>query len=192
MIRRHYESVKSNLKHLDNTLSNIPLQPKNLLKPLNQKAKTAVLLVGSYGGLGIHSLLSIQKIFPGTFHNIIFVSICVIESAVFKNIEAVDEVRENTKSSLEKYVTLAQSCGFASDFRLDIGTEAVATAENLCRAIAQEYPESVFFAGKLIFQKEKWFQKILHNETAYSIQRRLQFAGLNSMVLPIRIMEAVA
>jgi hypothetical protein len=30
---------------------------------------------------------------------------------------------------------------------------------------------------------------VLHNETAYAIQRRLQFAGLNAMVLPVRVLE---
>jgi hypothetical protein len=31
---------------------------------------------------------------------------------------------------------------------------------------------------------------VLHNETAYQIQRRLQFAGLNAMVLPVRLLES--
>lgn len=190
LIRRHYGYVQTNLKRLDDTLSNLPQDSKRTPVVIDYKARTAVLLVGSYGGLGVHSLLSIQKTFPGTFKNIVFVSIGVIDSAVFKNVEAVDEVREKTKASLEKYVSLAQSFGFASDYRLDIGIEAVSTAENLCRQISKEFTSSVYFAGKLIFEKEKWFQKILHNETAYSIQRRLQFAGLNTMVLPIRILES--
>ena len=46
----------------------------------------------------------------------------------------------------------------------------------------------MFFAGKLVFQRERWFQRLLHNETAYQLQRRLQFAGLNAMVLPVRIL----
>jgi hypothetical protein len=29
----------------------------------------------------------------------------------------------------------------------------------------------------------------LHNETAYSIQRRLQFAGVAMVVLPVRVLE---
>ena len=28
------------------------------------------------------------------------------------------------------------------------------------------------------------------NETAYQLQRRLQFAGLNAMVLPVRMLES--
>jgi hypothetical protein len=50
----------------------------------------------------------------------------------------------------------------------------------------------MFFAGKLIFQSEQWYQRILHNETAYQLQRRLQFMGLNAMVLPVRMLETQA
>ncbi|HZN93671.1 MAG TPA: hypothetical protein VFB81_13260, partial [Myxococcales bacterium] len=57
------------------------------------------------------------------------------------------------------------------------------------RGIAKEFPRALFFAGKLVFERERWFQRILHNETAYQLQRRLQFAGLNAMVLPVRVME---
>ena len=31
--------------------------------------------------------------------------------------------------------------------------------------------------------------RFLHNETAHAIQRRLQFSGLQSVVLPIRVTE---
>jgi len=45
----------------------------------------------------------------------------------------------------------------------------------------------VFFAGKLIFQQESWYQRILHNETAAAVERRLQFAGLTMIVMPVRM-----
>jgi len=50
----------------------------------------------------------------------------------------------------------------------------------------------VFFAGKVIFEKERWYQRFLHNETANQLQRRLQFAGLNAMVLPVRVLQQQA
>jgi hypothetical protein len=54
--------------------------------------------------------------------------------------------------------------------------------------MANEYPRSTVFAGKLIFQKEGLFQRFLHNETAFAIQRRLQWEGVAMMILPIRVM----
>jgi len=66
----------------------------------------------------------------------------------------------------------------------------VEAATELCREVAVEFPKAIFFAGKLVFEQEHWYQRLLHNETAYQLQRRLQFAGLNAMVLPVRMLES--
>jgi hypothetical protein len=67
-----------------------------------------------------------------------------------------------------------------------VGTEPV-EAEGLCRRIAEEFSRATFFAGQLVFQREKWYQRILHNETAFAIQRRLQWDGLPMVILPVRV-----
>jgi len=144
--------------------------------------------VGSYSGLGIHSLFSIQQTFPGHFKNVLFVSVGVIDSATMKGIEEVDRVAATVEKALADYQELAHRMGFATAARMTLGTEVVDSAVELCSRIAREFPRSVFFASKLVFREEHWYQSILHNETAYSIQRRLQLAGLQTVVLPVRIL----
>lgn len=46
----------------------------------------------------------------------------------------------------------------------------------------------MFFASRLVFQEERWYQRFLHNETPFEIQRRLQFSGLNTIVMPVRVL----
>jgi len=151
-----------------------------------------VLLVGSYEGLGAHCLLSIQRLFPNVFKNFVFASVGVIDSATFKNVEEVEEVRSQTKAVLARYVATARALGQAADSGLVVGTEVVAEGVELCKRIAQAFPYSVFFLGRLVFEEETWVHRILHNETAYQMQRRLQFAGLNAMVLPVRVLRSAA
>jgi len=55
--------------------------------------------------------------------------------------------------------------------------------------IREKYPRSVFFAGKLLFEAEKWYYPLLHNETAFAISRRLQLQGIPTVVMPIRILK---
>jgi amino acid transporter len=71
-IRLHYDRVRSALKRLDDTLMDLPFQPD--LKPVPAKkpdAPTAVLIVRDFDGLAIHSLLSIGRLFPNHFKNLV-------------------------------------------------------------------------------------------------------------------------
>ena len=146
-----------------------------------------MLLVNRYDGLGIHGLLTIQQLFPNHYKNFIFVSVGAVDAAAMKGVEEVERIRERTEQNLQRYVQLARGLGLAADLRMSVGIDVLEEAQTLCSAIAKEFPRAIFFANKLIFEDEHWFQPILHNETAYQIQRKLQFAGLHTMVLPVRV-----
>ena len=125
--------------------------------------------------------------FPHSFRNIVFVSVGVIDSGRFKGADSVDALRAETDQSLQRYVSAARAMGIAATFRSAVGTDPVTEAEQICREVAREFPGAVFFAGHLVFQRETWVQRLLHNHTAYAIQRRLQWAGLNMVILPARV-----
>jgi len=153
---------------------------------------TAVLMVGDYGGIGIHSLLTIFRLFPGMFTQVIFVSVALINSEHFKGAKEVDRLKERTREMLDKYVTLARGYGLAAKGMMAVGTEVVSEAEKLCLEIAREYSQVTFFSGKLIFEPEKWYQRLLHNEAAYALERRLQWLGLPVVILPVRVRKLPA
>ncbi len=191
LIRKHYQYVQHNLARLNSIMEALPTSAVSKAPSIDRKKPTAVLLVGGYGGMGVHALLTIQKLFPGHFRNIIFVSIGVIDAATMKGVQEVDRLREQTQESLRNYVDLAHRFGLAAESRMAIGTDVLDEGEELCSAIAAEFPKALFFLGKLIFERERFYQRILHNETAYQLQRRLQFAGLNTMVLSVRVLEPI-
>jgi amino acid transporter len=186
-IKRHYEDVFARLKRLDSILDALPKGPVPDL-PLDKKKLTAVLLVGGYSGLGIHSLLTVLKLFPRMFHNIVFMTVGVVDSATFQGVEEVDRVREKAEEDLVRYAETARRMGLPADYRVGMGNDAVQGCVKLAEEIAKGYERPIFFAGKLIFERERWWDRFLHNETAMAIQRRLQFAGLAMVVLPVRVL----
>jgi hypothetical protein len=158
--------------------------------PLDPRKPTAAVLVGSYGGVGMHTVLNIFRAFPGHFKNLVFLSVGVVDSGEFKGEHAVENLRQRTEEMLAQYVAFANSLGMPATARLGVGTEAVAEAEKLCVEIAREFPHIVFFAGKMIFQREKWYHRLLHNETALAVETRLRWLGKTMVTLPIRVREA--
>jgi len=59
--------------------------------------------------------------------------------------------------------------------------------EGLCEQVAKEFSHVVYFSGKLVFQEENVLTRMLHNHTPFTLQQRLQFAGREMMILPIRV-----
>jgi len=190
-IRRHYQTVAAKMSILSKTLGDIPAEDiaNKAPKELDPTKPTAVLLVNRYGGLGLHSLLNIVHQFPGYFHQVVFVAVAVIDSGTFKGSQEIEALKWHVHEDLDMYVTFARNHGLAATSATDVGIEPVEGAEKICVELAQRFPKATFFTGRLVFEREKWYQRILHNETAYAIQRRLQWRGLATVVLPIRVRE---
>jgi len=186
LIHGHYQSVTRGLRKMDRLLDTVPTTGVKNGDMVNPHKMTAVHLVNGFHGFGINTFYSIIKNFPGVYENFIFVSIAVVDSGTFKGAAEVDALAKSTKSALLKYVDLARDLGFAADYRIDIGTDVVDLAVPLCKNIAREFPNSTFFTGQIVFRHESPFQKILHNETAFAIQRRLQYSGITTVILPVR------
>jgi amino acid transporter len=186
LIQGHYQKVTKGLRKLDTLLEVIPATGIKNTEPVNSHKMTAVQLVTGFHGFGVNTFYSIIKNFPGVYENVIFVSIAVVDSGTFKGSAEMAALSKSTRNSLIKYVDLARDTGFAADYRMDIGTDVVEVAVPLCKNIAKEFPNSTFFTGQIVFRHENPFQKILHNETAFAIQRRLQYSGITTVIMPVR------
>ncbi len=187
LIRRHYVKVRASVKRLEEIVEDIPPSAPRNDQPVDPKEMTAVLLVSGYNGFGIHTLLSIVRSFPNLYKNYIFVQVAEIDSGSFKGVQEVEALKESVKHGLEKYVKITRKHGHPADYRMDVATDVVESATQLCESIVREFPKATVFTGKLVFRYERFFSRFLHNETAFAIQRRLQWDGITTVILPIRV-----
>ncbi len=190
LVRRHYRRAAATMERLYAELGNVPASEHGPLRAPDPKQPVGVVLVASYSGLGIHTVLNIFRSFPGFYKGLVFVSVGVVDSGEFKGEGAVEELQTRTWQMLQRYLELARGMGLPAACRMAVGTDAVDTAEALCLAVAKEFPKSTFFSGKMIFQKERWYHALLHNNTALALQQRLQWAGKTMVTLPVRLREA--
>jgi amino acid transporter len=187
LIRRHYNRVNAKLATLYRQLLDTPRREGPPAGQPETARRIAAILVGGYGGLGIHTFLSTVHDFPDHFKGVVFLSVGVIDSREFKGEGTADQLKASVQGQLDKFVAFAQGQGVPATSRLAIGTDAVAEAEKLCLQVAREFPQITFFAGKIIFEREHWYQGLLHNETAYALQKRLQWAGRMVVVVPAKV-----
>jgi amino acid transporter len=191
-VRLHYNRVRGALKSLDDTLLSIPFQPnlKEPVPPKNASAPTAAIIVRDFDGVAVHALLTIPRLFPNHFKNVVFISVGVIDSGQFKGHEEIDNLRKTKEEDLKSFVEFANCMGWYAEYRLSLGVDVMAELEKLCSSVPKDFPKTIFFSGKLVFEKENAFSRFLHNHTPATLQQRLQFTGLDMMILPIRVFAA--
>ncbi len=187
-IREHYRSIKGKIRELDDILGALPLGEASVKhEPLNPMEPTAVILVQDYSGQGVHVMLNAQRLFGTRFKQYVFLSVGSIDSGAFKGVDELVALRKKVKKETDKYVTLARSYGLIAESRTSCEIDYITEIERLCVEVHEEFPNAVFFAARLLFWKDSFLTRMLHNETPLTLQRRLMFHGLQFIVLPVRL-----
>lgn len=186
-IRGHYRDTKNAIHSVDRVFANQPFGPHVGPVEPNPDDQTAVFIVGSSRGGGLHALLWVQRMFPGHFKNFIFVNARTVDSHAYGGEGAVEQMRAEANATLKFFVDFCHSHGMASSAYLGFGTDVVDEVTKLCESISKEYPGSIFFTSKLIFEHDNWFTRLLHNQAALAIQRRLHFESLQMVILPMKV-----
>ncbi|WP_432239459.1 APC family permease [Herbaspirillum robiniae] len=186
-IRNHYRDTKEAIRTVDQIFANQPFGTETgeiVPDPANQ---TAVFIVGTSRGGGLHALLWVQRMFPEHFKNFIFVNARTVDSHAYGGEGAVEQMRAEADATLRFFVDFCRSHGMAASSRLGFGTDAVQEVTRLCFEISKQYPNAIFFTSKLIFEQDNWFIRLLHNQAALAVQRRLHFDGLQMVILPMKV-----
>jgi amino acid transporter len=185
-VRRHYATVYAALRRLDADLPALR-EPEAGLVLWPTEDPLAVLFVAKYGGLGRHMLLDLLTMFPGYFKRVMFVSIAVVDSEIFKGSDELTALERGTRAHLTMYERFGQSLGLETSSLLAVGTEVAVEAEKIGSALHRQHPRALFVAGQLILDDDNLWTKLLHSETAFLMQRRLEHAAVPMIVIPVRV-----
>jgi amino acid transporter len=190
LVRRHYLAVNKAVQQLEaDILPQIYALAEQQPPQRDPQAPTAVVLVGGFNGLGLATLTIIPRLFNGQFRNIIFIGVGEVDSALLKGPEEVKALEQSVADDLLEYCRLAADLGFHSELRSAIGPDVVFELRRLALEVAREFPNCVFFAGKLVFTDEVdgFVSRFLHNHTAMDLQNWLQLHGYSLVILPVRV-----
>ena len=186
-IRKHYDWTRAQLKRIDAEFSGVPFgSVVNPPKP-DPSQPTAVFLVGSSRGGGLHALLWVQRMFPDHFKNFIFVNARTVDAQSFGGREDLDAMKVEANASLSYFVNFCNSKGWAAKSYLAFGTDPIDEFTQLAERVQAEFPNASFFTSKLIFDRDNWLTRLLHNQAAMVLQRRFHLRGMQMIILPMKL-----
>ena len=194
-IKKHYRDTGKLLQRLDSLVetTDMELAKKNVSIPdastpnFDPQAKTAILMVNGFNGLGLHTLFNVIRFFGKEFRNFVFVQIGVIDAGNFKGAPEVSLLKEDIEKESNRYVTFMRQQGYYAKGFTFVGVDVIDEIEKIGPEISQRYSGAVFFGGQLVFAKETIFTKWLHNYTVFAMQRKFYNQGIPFVVLPIRV-----
>lgn len=188
-IKRHYLLVQAKIEREEGRMDRVlDKEIEKCDRPkLDHNKPTACFLVSETSASGLKMINWVEKLFPDIYKNFIFVSVGEIDTEEFVDESKWNNLRRDTRGMLKRYVDYANTNGYASTYYHAYGTDVIDKLTELTERIAQEFPNTVFFATKLISDNENFLTQLLHNQTAYILQRRLHNTGKTLIVMPFKL-----
>lgn len=191
-VRSHYREVGQRLSEADKLFASHfqhgDLKSQEFLPVEDKNAKTAVFFVTKHYGVGLHALLWVRRLFPDVFTNYVFLTSGEIDSKSFSDEEIFQiSYRKDLNATVENYRHFCTQHDLRSDGLFSYGVDEMAELIKLTQFVAQDYPNCVFFASKLVFVDENWWSRMLHNNTVIMLQRELHLEGRQMVILPMKI-----
>jgi hypothetical protein len=143
--------------------------------------------VGKNRGVGMHALLWVQRLFPDHFRNFIFVAVGEVDAQSYDGRGALRTLQYEIENSLHYYVNFCQRNGLAATSYSTFGTDPVAQLLKLTTKVIEDFPNGVCFASKLIFVRDNFFTRWLHNQIPLALQQKLHLEGIQMVILPMKI-----
>jgi len=190
LIRRHYVRVRGLARDFERA---VPWRIRDLPggePALDPSQPTAVFFVSSSRGIGIHMIDRVRAMFPDHFRNFVFVSIGTVDSHAFGSDQALRTLKYETRAALDGMVNYVHVLGFGSRWYDAYGSDRLVEMERMAREVRSEFPHSVFFASRLVFDHEHWWNRWLHHHTPLAMQRILNEEGMELVILPVALRES--
>jgi amino acid transporter len=184
-IRRHYSNVTESIARAESFYSP-PVGHVEAIPKLTPARPAAAFIVGRNRCGLVHAAREVIRMWPGFYKNFLVISAQPIDVRSYGGEEALAKIKADRLQDMEFYMDLARHTGVASKYYLGFGIDGVDEMVKLCRQAREEFPNIVFFASKLVFQRETWITQLLHNQIILNIQQRLQAERMPMVILPMQ------
>jgi hypothetical protein len=179
----HYALVRRKIRAADEALGWIAYPEVSDPPPLEPHGHTAVFVVGSSRSGGVYALEWVRR----EFRNCIFMNVRTVDAHIYGGGQDLERVKLQATEVLNYFVNYCHHRSLAAKAYLTFGTDPIEELTNLAEKIYDEFPHSIFFTSKLIFERDNWYIRQLHSEAALTMLRRLHLRNMPMVILPMKL-----
>lgn len=182
---RYYKTNRL-LRELANTLcAPLKKQPSSTLFLADQD-RVAVIFVFDRG-VGMHTLMTIKRLFGDYYSQFIFIGVGVIDSFSVVGKEKIRQLERQLKHDVNYLKRFCLENDMPAESQVILTTDPVEKIVEVSHQVRERCAKSVFFVGEMVFPNGDWLIKWIHNQIAPMIQQKLYESGLYTMALPVTL-----
>ena len=186
-VRMHYDFTRQQLRRIDALFEDLHFGSVAKPAKIDYDAPTAVFLVGSSRGGGMHALLWVQRMFPGHFRNFVFINARAVDAHSYGGAQDMEAMKVEANVALHYFENFCRSNGLASKSYLSFGTDPIDGFVELAARVREDFPHAIYFTSQLVFERDNFAIRLLHNQAAQVLQQRLHLAGMQLVILPMKV-----
>ena len=165
-------------------------QRLQLLAPEEKKDEamhTAVFFESGISNLTTQSVSEAIKLFGSSIEHFIFLQVGIIDAGIFKGERELKRLEDHTAQRAAQHVKMMQQLGYSAESFVSVGLDIGDEVAKLAKQARERYPTCVFLGGQLVLSHETTFSHWLHNQTLFSIQRRIYDLNYPFVTIPVYI-----
>jgi len=186
LIKYHYQYVARRLNQLENEMAAPVVGADQVPYVLDPKLPTAIIFINNLT-VGMHTLLSVLRLFPSQFRNFIFLSAGQVDSDSFSGDHELAAMQKRVHQTLDYFVKYCRQYQLPAESYAVFGTDIIGELEVLSDQVGRRYPHAIFFSSVLVFSNESPVTHFLHSQTPLILQHHLHSRGRELMILPMRL-----
>ncbi len=185
-IKRNYRLYHEKLAKLSEKIE-FPKTDIDYIPELNPHKPTAAFFVNDSRVLGVHTIQAARKLFPSRFWNYVFIEVGAVDVKSFGGMRSLELMQMQVSKNLKFFNAYAHALGMPAKVYSGFSTNMVNELLDISTQVCEEFSDVIFFSSRAVFNKDNLFNRILHDDTASILQRKLNFAGEQVIIMPMNI-----
>ena len=186
-VRMHYDFTRTQIRKIDAAFEDVHFGSNANPPKIDHEGPTAVFMVGSSRGGGMHALLWVQRMFPDHFRNFVFINSRAVDAHSYGGAQDMEAMKVEANVALRYFENFCHSNGLAAKSYLSFGTDPIDGFVELAGRVREDFPNSIYFTSQLVFERDNFLIRLLHNQAALVMQQRLHLAGMQMVILPMKV-----
>ncbi len=183
----HYLAIRRKIHAADEALSWLDYPDVANPPQIDPTRPTAVFAVGSSRSGGVHALHWVRHEFPEHFQNFVFMNARAVDAQSYGGSQNLEQAKQKATTALNYFVNFCHHEGLPAKAYLAFGTDPIEELIRLAERVHQDFPNSIFFTSKLIFERDNWYIRQLHSEAALTMLRQLHLRNMPMVILPMKL-----